>query len=157
MIKFIAAIDQNLGLADDHGIPWQGKIPSDVKQFREKTEGHALMMGYGWYKEQEKPLPNRRNIVATSKPEKLRPGFELCTDARKFLQEAGEEIWVGGGAGLFASTLDLADELYITQLQANFACTKFFPQFKDKFVLKEESEPITENDITYTFQLWVKK
>lgn len=157
MIRFIAAIDKNRGIADDHGIPWQGKIPTDIKQFREKTEGGAVMMGYGWYKEQEKPLPNRRNLVATRKPEKLREGFELVQDAREFLQNTKEDIWVGGGAGLFASTLDLADELHLTQLEQAFDCTKFFPEFADSFILKEESDPITENGITYTFQTWVRR
>lgn len=157
MIRFIAAIDTKLGIADEHGIPWQGKVPGDVAQFRAKTERGNVMMGYGWYKEQKKPLPNRRNLVATTKPEKLREGFEIVTDARKFLKETNEDIWVGGGAGLFASTLDLADELYLTQLDQDFGCTKFFPEFKDKFALKHESKPITENGISYTFQVWAKK
>ncbi len=157
MIRFIAAIDSKRGIANEHGIPWQGKIPGDVAQFRAKTEGGAVMMGYGWYVEQQQPLPNRRNLVATTKPEQLRAGFELVADARKFLQEFDGDVWVGGGAGLFASTLDLADELYITQLQGEFGCTKFFPEFQGKFELKSESDPILENSITYTFQVWRRK
>ncbi|MCA9337472.1 dihydrofolate reductase [Candidatus Saccharibacteria bacterium] len=157
MVRFIAALDSKNGIADDHGIPWQGKIPTDVQQFRAKTEGGAVMMGYGWYVEQQQPLPSRRNLVATSKPEKLREGFELVTDARQFLQQTQDDIWVGGGAGLFASTLDLADELYLTRLDKDFNCTKFFPKFEDTFMLQSQSQPITENGITYTFQVWVKK
>ena len=156
MIKFIAALDEKRGIANDHGIPWQGKVPSDVAQFRQKTLHGNVMMGYGWYVEQKLPLPDRRNLVATTNPEPLRPGFERVTDARAFLQQAKEDIWVGGGAALFASTLDLADELYLTQLQGDFHCTKFFPEFQDRFNLQEESQPITENGITYTFQLWRK-
>ena len=157
MIKAIAAIDFKKGIANDHGIPWQGKIPTDVAQFRQKTLHSNVMMGYGWYVEQHLPLPERRNLVATSKPEELRPGFEKVVDARKFLQDAKEDIWVGGGAGLFASTLDLIDELYLTQLDQDFQCTKFFPEFEDKFIKVSESEPQTENDITFTFQVWRKK
>jgi len=157
MIRFIAAIDSKQGIANEHGIPWQGKIPGDVANFRAKTLHGAVVMGMGWYKEQIKPLPERRNIVATSDPGPLRPGFEAVADANKFLEQATEDIWVGGGAGLFASTLDQADELYLTQLDRDFKCTKFFPKFKDQFVLKTESEPMTENGITYTFQVWVRK
>ncbi len=157
MIRFIAALDSKKGLADNNGIPWQGKIPGDVAQFRDKTIGGAVMMGAGWYKEQIKPLPNRRNLVATNTTEELRDGFEKITDARKFLGETKDDIWVGGGAGLFASTLDLADELYLTRIDKDFGCTKFFPNFEDKFTLKSESPPITENNITYHFQTWVKK
>jgi len=154
MIRFIAAIDEKLGIADEHGIPWQGKIPTDVAYFRTKTINSSVMMGYGWYVEQKLPLPSRQNLVATSNPEPLREGFVKVDDAREFLKNTDTDIWVGGGAGLFASTIDLADELYLTQLQGDFGCTKFFPGFKDKFELISESEPQTENGITFTFQIW---
>ncbi len=154
MIKFIAAIDSKLGLANDHGIPWQGKVPTDVANFRQKTLQGTVMMGYGWYVEQKQPLPDRRNVVASSKAETMRPGFEQTTDARKFLQDAKDDVWVGGGAGLFASTLDLADELHLTLLEGDFDCTKFFPQYQDKFELVDKSDPITENGITYHLTVW---
>lgn len=157
MIRAIAALDSKRGIADDNGIPWQGKIPTDVKYFRDMTENSAVMMGYGWYVEQKLPLPNRRNLVAIDFPEELREGFERVDDAREFLQNSDFDVWVGGGAGLFESTLDLIDELYITQLDQEFSCTKFFPEFTSLFELASESEPITENDITYSFQVWKRK
>ena len=157
MIRAIVAIDEKLGMADDHGIPWQGKIPSDVKQFREKTLHGTGMMGGGWYKEQEKPLPQRRNIVATNSTEPLRPGFEGTNDARKFLQDFKGDIWVGGGAALLESTLDLADELHLTLLEGDFGCTKFFPEYKDKFEMASAGDWITENGVTYRFEVWKKK
>ena len=180
MIRFIAAIDSKHGVANEHGIPWQGKLPTDVAYFRNKTLHGTVMMGYGWYKEQQLPLPERRNLVATSNSEPLRPGFERVPDAREFLNKfksrfthhpsgvvstAGQQdsvvrepdIWVGGGAGLFASTLDLADELYLTLIDWDFHCTKFFPQFEQDFEKVSESEPQTENGITFKFTVWKHK
>ena len=154
MIRCIAAIDDKYGLANDHGIPWQGKIPTDVAYFRGKTTGSSVMMGYGWYVEQAQPLPNRKNLVATTNDEELRPGFEKVTDARKFLTETKDDVWVGGGAGLFASTIDLADELYLTRVGGDFSCTKFFPEFDKNFTLKSSSESHTENDINFRFEVW---
>jgi dihydrofolate reductase len=63
-------------------------------------------------------------------------------------------VWNLGGALLFASTFDMADELYITQLEGNFGCTKFFPAYKDDFYLVSQSEPVTENNITFRFEVW---
>lgn len=157
MIRFIAAIDKKLGLANEHGIPWQGKIPSDVAHFRQKTLNGVVLMGYGWYHEQQEPLPNRRNLVAVPTDENLRPGFEHVKDAREFLKNTKDDIWVGGGAALFASTLDLADELHLTQLDQDFKCTKFFPRFKDNYILASESKPQTENGVCFTFQIWRRK
>ena len=155
MPKFtcVAALDEKRGLANDHGIPWQGKIPSDVKHFRAEIDGGIILMGYGTYIELSKPYPGR-NLVATSKTEQLRPGFELVPDARSFLQGSTEDVWVFGGAGLFASTFDLVTDLHLTQLEGDFDCTKFFPEFKDAFTLTSQSDPITENGITFRFETW---
>ncbi len=158
MIKFIAAVDSKLGIADEHGIPWQGKIPGDVKYYRERIKNGFVVMGLGLYEELSKPYEAKVNYVATrDNSVQLRDGFTLTTDAAQLMQELDGEVWNLGGAALFASTFDLADELYLTQLQADFNCTKFFPEFKDKFDLESESEPITENEITYTFQVWTRK
>ena len=157
MIRFICAMDSKQGIANEGGIPWQGKLPTDVAYFRKKTLHSTIMMGAGWYAEQQKPLPDRLNVVATTTTEQLRPGFEKVSDARLYLQDAGVDVWVGGGAGLFASTLDLADELYITQLDGDFGCTKFFPKFSDDFTLVSQTEPQTENGITFRFQVWQRR
>jgi dihydrofolate reductase len=158
MIRFIAAIDEKQGIADNHGIPWRGKIPGDIKFYHEKLQTGLILMGYGVYKELTKLMASRTNYVAIGGEDvTLREGFEPITDAHKFLEEAKEDVWNIGGALLFASTLDLADELYITQLEGDFHCTKFFPAFKNQFILISESEPQEENGIRYTFQVWKRK
>ncbi|HVW23179.1 MAG TPA: dihydrofolate reductase [Candidatus Saccharimonadales bacterium] len=155
MPKFtcVAAIDEKRGLADDHGIPWLGKIPSDVKHYHEEIDGGIILMGYGTYVELTKPIPGR-NIVAVGQPIELRPGFEAVTDAREFLINSPDDVWVFGGAGLFASTFDLITDLHLSQLEGDFGCTKFFPEYKNDFTLVTQSQPITENGITFRFETW---
>lgn len=157
MIRFIAAIDNKRGMANEQGIPWQGKVPGDIAYFREKTLHKNVLMGYRTYTEFAKPLSDRRNLVATTKNEQLHQGFEAVPDAHKFLQDSKEDIWVIGGPGLFESVLDLADELYLTRLQTDFNCTKFFPEFETTFKLSKRSEPIFENGISYYFEVWEKR
>jgi dihydrofolate reductase len=157
MIRFIAAIDSKLGMADDQGIPWQGKVPSDVTYFRAKTVGGTVLMGYGTYREFTSPLPERTNVVASIKNVSLSPGFELTNDARRFLLSAGGDIWVIGGPGLFAQTLDLAEELYLTVIEGDFGCTKFFPEFTDRFDMVSSTDPLTENGISLHFEIWQAK
>jgi dihydrofolate reductase len=157
MIRFIVAVDSKLGMANEHGIPWQGKLPSDIKQFREHTVHSTVLMGYATYMEFDHPLSDRKNYVASTKQETLRPGFALVNDAFAFLKAATEDIWVIGGAGLFTATLEVADELLVTQLVGDFNCTKFFPPFQDKFELKSSSEQFVENNIPFVFQVWTRK
>jgi dihydrofolate reductase len=156
MIRFIAAIDSKLGMANDQGIPWQGKVPSDVAYFRDKTLGSTILMGYGPYKEFNSPLPDRNNVVASSRAESVQPGFKLTTNAREFLTDETSDVWVIGGPGLFNQTLDLADELYLTRIEGDFNCSKFFPEFSDKFEIKSSEASITENGIEFHFEIWQK-
>ncbi len=155
VIRFIVAIDDKHGLADDQGIPWD--LPSDKRYFRHHTEGSTVLMGYKTYEEFGQPLSNRRNLVATTRTDELRPGFEVVSDARNFLVESKEDIWVIGGAGLFTSTLDLAYELYITRVEGDFNCTKFFPSFEDKFELFQKSDTQQENGIKFHYEIWKRK
>ncbi len=157
MIKCIAAIDTKRGLANEQGIPWQGKIPSDVRHFRAATQHSIVLMGYKTYEEFTQPLSDRRNLVATHTNLPLRPGFEALSDARTFLGQVTEDIWVIGGAGLFASVLDLVDELDLTMLEGDFGCTKLFPEFTKAFEKTFETVPITENGITFRFTTWRRK
>lgn len=157
MIRFIAALDQKKGIADDHGIPWMGKIPGDVAYFRSKTKGFPLLMGMGFYSELSKPLKDRRNLVLTTQDIQLRPGFEKISDADKFLNNIKEDVWVGGGAAVFASTLKYADELYLTLIDGDFDCTKFFPDFEHDFIKVSDSPIMQEKGITYRFTIWKRK
>ncbi|MDQ3159380.1 MAG: dihydrofolate reductase [bacterium] len=161
MIKAIAAIDSKRGLANEQGIAWQGRIPGDIKYVHEQIEGHPMIMGYGTYLEFTKPMMQAsETYVATRKDVELNPGFTAVDNAVDFLQKYkgdGPDMWNFGGAGLFAATLAITDEIHITQLEGDFNSTKFFPEFKDDFVMKTESDPVTEGDITYTFQVWKRK
>ena len=156
MIRGIVAIDEDRGMGDEKGIPWT--LPTDQKFFVDKTATGLILMGYGTYTEFDQPFHDRTNYVATSKTEPLRQGFVAVPDARKFLTEnSRREVQHIGGPTLLHSTIDLLDELLITQLSGTYGCTKFLPEYKDRFELVKESEPLTENGIRYTFQTWRRK
>lgn len=155
MISLIAAIDSKRGIANDKGIPWD--LPTDREYYRDRVHNGSVIMGMATYREMSVPINRKPQLVATRKNSKLRPGFTSVSDARKFLSETKEEIWVIGGAGLFASTIDLADELYLTLIDKDFHCTKFFPEYKSIFELAGQSESSSENGIKYQFTTWRRK
>lgn len=156
MIRFIAAIDDHRGLADDNGIPWH--LPTDQRYFVDQTKTGLILMGLATYREFSTPMHNRTNYVATHSSEPLRPGFVAVHDVPAFFAKHEDEVIQNiGGAGLFTSTLEFADELILTRIEASFHCTKFFPPFEDTFTRTQQSEPINENDITFRFETWVPK
>lgn len=158
MIRAVVAIDSLRGMATQKGIPWD--LPTDRKYHKELVRDHDVIMGRRTYLEYGKKLPGRRNYIATTTALPTREGATAVPDARKFLQSYrgnGPDIWNDGGAGLFESTFDLIDELYITQIQGDFHCTKFFPTYDKLFDLYIETKPQHENGLTYTFQVWCRK
>jgi dihydrofolate reductase len=152
MIRTIVAIDSERGMANEQGIPWT--LSGDQNYFVEHTQTGAVLMGYGTYREVEKPFGPHENFVATTRGEPLREGFITVDDARAWLAAQPGDVWDIGGPGLLHTTFDLIDELYITQLEGSFGCTKFFPEFHGQFTITWQSDPITENGITYRYQVW---
>jgi dihydrofolate reductase len=122
MIRLIAAIDT------DSGIPWN--LPGDSAYFRDKTRTGLIVMGRATYNEFAVPLHGRDNFVLTAQPGSLRAGFRSVAGLDQLSTDhPGEDIWVIGGAAVYAETINDASELLITQVLADFNCTKFFPAY----------------------------
>lgn len=152
MINFLVIVDNKMGMANDQGIPWQ---PLDQDYFREKTTGTLMVMGYATYQEFAKPLPNRRNLVVVRPGTPLKPGFEPIEDVAAWQnQHANDNVWNIGGAKLFAKTLNQADRIYITRIDHDFNCTKFFPEFENDFTLTSKSPNQQKNGFTFRFEVW---
>lgn len=69
MISFIFAMDENRLIGNDNDLPWH--LPDDLAYFKKVTTGHTIVMGRKTFESIGRPLPNRRNIVVTSRDESL--------------------------------------------------------------------------------------
>lgn len=155
MIKLIAAIDSLGGIADDTGIPWS--IPSDSEYYKKVISASGkVLMGYNTYLNHEETITSKTEYVVTSHTEPLRAGFVPVSDIETFLTQT-PYIWVVGGSGVFKEAIPLADYLYITQVEGDFNCTKFFPKFGDDFEMIRSSKILTENGYKYQYQIWQNK
>src|SRR5271165_4008284 len=109
MIRLIAAMDSRRGIATDSGIPW--KLPDDTAYFREKTSSGLIMMGRATYDEFASPLHERENFVLTTHSGPLRDSFRAISNLDELVAEnPGQDIWVIGGARVYAETITEADE-----------------------------------------------
>jgi dihydrofolate reductase len=153
MIRQIAAIDSQRGIATDMGIPW--KLPGDSAYFREKTANGLIVMGRATYAEFAAPLHDRDNYVLSQTTTPLRTGF-LAIAGLEQLRAAHphEDIWVIGGATVYRETITQAEELLLTQVLKDFSCTKFFPPYESDFELESQSADHQEAALTYRFEVW---
>ena len=100
MIRQIAAIDSQRGIATDSGIPW--KLPGDSAYFREKTSTGLIVMGRATYDEFAAPLHGEENYVLTTATAPLRTGFQAIAGLEQLRgAHPDEDIWVIGGATVY--------------------------------------------------------
>jgi dihydrofolate reductase len=156
VIRLIAAIDSRRGIATDSGIPWT--LPGDSAYFRQQTSRGLIVMGRATYDEFAAPLHDRENYVFTGASTPLRPGFRVVSSLGQLgAAHPGEDIWVIGGAGVYAETIGQARELLLTQVLGDFDCTKFFPPYADAFALERHGEDLEEGGLAYRFETWARR
>jgi dihydrofolate reductase len=112
-------------------------------------------MGRATYDEFVAPLHGRENFVLSADPGPLRAGFQTVGSLDQLrAAHPDEDIWVIGGATVYAETISDAGELLITQVLGDFNCTKFFPDFTDAFRLTTHGDEHEEGGVSYRFETW---
>ena len=133
-MKAVAAMSLNRVIGRDGQIPWH--LPEDFKWFKRLTAGHVVLMGRKTFASLGKPLPNRTNVVLSRRVEKIE-GVTVLHDLAALSESsyAPRQIFVIGGAEIYAQLLHRCTELYLTVVQREAAGDAFFPPFEDRFEL----------------------
>ena len=128
-VSLIAALAENRVIGRDNTLPW--RLPADLKRFRRLTTGHPVILGRKNYESIGRPLPERTNIVLTRDRAYRAPGCTVVDtlDAAYAAATDASELFVIGGAELYAQTLARADRLYLTWVHAQVPGDTFFPTF----------------------------
>ena len=145
-------------VARDGGIGHRGallvRLPEDLRRFKAITLGSPVVMGRKTWQSIGRPLPGRRNIVIT-RDRKLRvEGAEIASSLDEALALAGDVplVHVIGGAEVYALALPLADELHLTELDAEFPADTFFPAWDKSRFARVAHEPRESADgLRYAF------
>jgi dihydrofolate reductase len=124
----IAAIARNRVIGKNGKLPWH--ISEDLARFKQLTTGHTVIMGRRTFDALNNPLPNRVNIVITSRVingVKSYPSLDYALQALK----SEREVFVIGGGRLFADALRLADELHLTLVDREVDGDTYFPPYQE--------------------------
>ncbi len=142
-------------IGDKGRLPWH--FPSDLKFFKQTTLDHAVLMGRTTYDailaQFGRPLPRRRHLIvsrdATYHPE----GTEVFDSIPTALAAVppGEDIYVAGGAQVYAQTLPLADTVLLTHIDAEIVGDATFPTLDAAHWQATETNRVIENGVTLRF------
>jgi dihydrofolate reductase len=126
MITLIAAIGRNNEIGLDNKMLWN--IPEDMKHFRSYTMGKVIIMGRKTFASIGcKGLPGRKSIVISSQDLHGVSITAKTIDDALSIDHCYPEIVVIGGASVYNQTIDRADKLVITHIDAEFNADTFFP------------------------------
>jgi dihydrofolate reductase len=154
-ISLVAAVARNGVIGRDGTVPW--RLAEDMQRFRELTTGHPVVMGRRTWEslpDRFRPLPGRRNVVVTRTAEWRGEGAERAGSLEEAIDlvEGAERVFVIGGAELYASALPLADELVLTEIDADVDGDTFFPAFERGDFEEIAREPqVTSDGTAFSF------
>jgi len=159
-LVLVVAMAKNRTIGINNTLPW--RIPEDLKHFKKLTMGHHMIMGRKTFESIGKPLPGRITVVV-SRDRNLK--IDGCIVAHS-LQDAvancasDTQIFVVGGADIYVQALELADTLYITEIQQDVIGDAWFSEFDRSEwleVSREKHRQETPEPLEYHFVEYRRK
>lgn len=130
MISIIAAVDRHMAIGYKNELLFW--LPNDLKRFKALTTGNTIIMGRKTFESLPKgALPNRRNVVLSSRTDLSFPGAEVFPSLEEAVNScsADEHIFVIGGASVYRQALPLAHALCLTEIDAEAPqADAYFPE-----------------------------
>lgn len=164
-IRIVVARSRNGVIGRDGDMPW--RLPSDLKHFKAATLGAPVIMGRRTFQSIGRPLPGRANIVVS------RSGYEAeGVDVVATLEEAvgratalaaetgADKISVIGGGEIYRQAMAFADELLITEVEAEIEGDTVFPPVDSRLWERTDMSPPVkaENDShSVCFSVWRRR
>lgn len=144
----IAAMAENRVIGNAGSIPWH--LPEDFKWFKKTTMGQTLLMGRKTFESIGRPLPGRQTLIL-SRRDYSSPGTTTIQDSSSIESIAKHSnIWVAGGAEIYALLLPRCEDLYLTRVQSKPEGDTYFPEFESQFKL----DCVLERNDQFSIEHW---
>lgn len=139
MVSVIVAVAENGVIGDKNTLLWH--ISEDLRNFKRVTSGHPVIMGRKTFDSLGRPLPNRTNVVITRQNLEIE-GCKVVHSLEEALSlfSPEEELFVIGGAQIYAEALPLADRFYLTRVHHAYEGDTSFPKWNESEWTLLESE-----------------
>lgn len=157
MISLIVAYSKNRVIGKNGHLPWEGKMPADMRYFRAMTLGKTIIMGRTTFESIGRALPKRQNIVLSRTPFEA-PGITVVNNLEDAYALATDEIMVIGGGQVYREALDTADIIYATEIDVEAEGDVTFPALGPEWMEthREDHAADLENAYPYSFVTYTK-
>jgi len=153
-INIIFARAANGVIGAGGGMPWH--LPEDLAHFKQLTHGCPVIMGRKTWDSlppKFRPLPGRVNIVITRQGDWQAEGAQRAVSLEVALQLAGPapEVWVIGGAQIYAQAAPLASRAEITEIAQDYAGDAHAPVLDAAWRETARSTHVAQSGLPYSF------
>jgi dihydrofolate reductase len=126
-VSIIVAYAANRVIGKDGRIPWH--LSADLQRFRQLTMGHHIVMGRKTWESIGRILPGRQHVIVSRQPGYAVPGARVVESVEAALQAAKHdtEVFVIGGAEIYAAALPYVDRILATEIDRSFEGSVKFP------------------------------
>lgn len=151
-------LQRQIGLAGQ--IPWH--LSADLRNFKNLTMGHHLIVGRKTYQSIGRPLPGRKMLIISRNKDFSAPDCQTIgslTEAIEKARQAGDsEVFIAGGGEIYKESLAVADHLYWTQVFYDGEADTFFPDITNMDWKKTFSEfsPESNGEPAWQYGIWEK-
>ncbi|CAG9174857.1 IS1595 family transposase ISSsu9 [Cupriavidus laharis] len=127
LLTLVVARARNGTIGRNNALPW--RLPEDLAHFKRTTMGAPIIMGRKTWDSISRPLPGRRNIVVSRNAALKLEGAEVAAslEEAQLLCVGVEQVFLIGGAQLYAEAMPSADRLVVTEIDADIEGDAFFP------------------------------
>lgn len=145
----------------DGRMPWH--LPEDLAHFKRTTLGQPVIMGRKTWESLPaafRPLPGRRNIVITRQTDWQAAGAEVAHSLEQAIAlcQAEPVAWIMGGAQIYRQALPLAQQVLVTEIDADFEGDAFAPVLDASWHIQEASPWQTSaGGLPYRFISYVRQ
>ena len=159
-LNLIFARARNGVIGKDNNLPWH--LPEDLAHFKQTTLGQPVVMGRKTWESlppKFRPLPGRTNIVVTRQQDWHDTGAVVAHSIEEAVQQCASDaqVWVIGGAEVYAQAMPLATRAVVTEIEADFEGDAFAPTFDASWQETARSTHVAANGLTYSFVTWTRK
>ncbi len=158
-INLIYARAANGVIGKDGMMPWH--LPEDLAHFKQLTHGCPVIMGRKTWDSlppRFRPLPGRTNIVITRNASWQADGAQRVASLDEGLAQAGNapEIWVIGGAQIYAQAEPLASRAEVTEIAQDFEGDAYAPTLGPDWVADAREELVSATGLALSFVRYLR-
>ncbi len=156
-IAIIAAIGRNNELGKNNNLIWH--FHEDMHFFKNLTLNSSVIMGRKTFESLPHALPQRENIVISHNSSFSAKNIKCAATKDEALSLCNNDmIFIIGGAQIYGEFIELANKIYLTEINATEKnADVYFPDFDKSKYTRTTLSKESENGIEFTHVLYEKK